>query len=337
MRPDSAELGLRESRDRNHTGSPSSCGGLRPWVWACAFLAFVAPVAEPASGISRELTPEDQARNLVRVVEGAQEIVTGTITDTTAFLDAGWVWTRYTVAVDSVIKGNPPDTPLTFVAEGGSLRTRSPYVEHGAYYRIGERWLLFLTDCTGAGDRRTLTSGLGHISGDSIKVNRQGDCLHTPTFLESIRALVDHCSVGFQKAGADVVIVGTIDTPVTIANDYYYRALTRVRGTVIEVLFQTGGPRVQPQEQFTCVAAPTEYVRSSRAEKPVLREAETYVLFMQRTGSSWELNRSMYSAWRRVDSLGVVEALGGYPCAAGDTYFLARMPWADLLESLRSP
>lgn len=299
-------------------------------------LAVGALVTSSASGILADLTPEQEARKLVGLVERAQEIVTGTITDTLAYLDGRMVWTKYTVAVDSVIKGSPCDTPLTFVAEGGMLGTRSTYVEHSNGFQIGERWLLFLARCRTDEDRRTLGFGVGRIAGDSILANPQGDYLYTPTFLDSVRSLSNHCSIDYQKANADLVILSAVDSIETAPNERYSRTTTSVYGTILEVLSQKRGPPLQSQERFAGVAVPSTGTRSSRSEKPVLRAGRTYVLFMRRSGPTWELNSSIYSAWCRADSIGFVEELG-HPCAGGAAYVVAIMPWLDLLDRLRDP
>jgi hypothetical protein len=144
---------------------------------APAIAALVCIAIPCAATLIKEVTFED-------LVASSTQIVSGHVTRswTSWGSEHKLIWTRYEVAVDDVIAGEPAST-VVMSEPGGVLDGQGMRVESAVRYTIGEHVVLFLQQYPG-GDKRTVGWSQGKFTVDeSNRVHSSAGAGYLPNHL----------------------------------------------------------------------------------------------------------------------------------------------------------
>lgn len=271
-------------------------------------------------------------------VQVSAAILVGTIIDTTmSEMSDGWIYTRYGVAVDTLVAG-PRDMPpeIHFLRMGGHTGRRSTWVSSNTPLLIGRTYLLCLIRCGEETDYTFWDSGCGAEVAEGVaRPTRASHTSPLPALLDTLATYAKVRTPEFQKSQSDAVVlayVRSVEYTDTRMRDYQSPATLGVQ--VDSVLWSRGDscPPVSTGPA-TLIVRPQFLVepRFGLHNPHVLSDAQ-YLLFLQWRDGAWVLAPTMYSAWRRDDDNAVVLTHGG-PC--GRSSIIASTQWTTLMSRLR--
>lgn len=312
---------------------------------SCCVLLLLLTPRHATSGESAQVylpgqPPDSFTRtlNLQHDVQVSAAILVGTIIDTTiSEMSDGWIYTRYGVAVDTLVAG-PRDMPpaIHFLRKGGYTGRRSTWVSSNTPLLIGRTYLLCLYRCGEETDYTFWNSGCGAEVAEGVaRMTRASHTSPLPALLDTLATYAKVRSPEFQKAQSDAVVTGYVNAvEYTDTRMRIWLSPAIVHATIDSVIWSRRDPHLPLPTGSAQLRVHSQDLAVGRvgAHNPHVVPDSWYLLFLQWRDGTWVIAPTLYSAWRRDGDNAIVQTHLG-PC--GGSSVIASIPWSTLMSRLR--